>query len=59
MKNAIDHEKKERLYKAAIMQKIPLIQLDGLIKKRCMCAREGDVEAVEALNQMIRVLLAL
>lgn len=59
MSNAIDHEKKERVDKAAIMDKVPLIQLDRLIKERRAHALEQNVDAVEILNQMIRKLLAL
>lgn len=59
MQNAIDHQKIEMLDKAAVMQRIPLIDLDRLIKERRMYALEANIEAVEALNQMIRQLLAL
>jgi hypothetical protein len=59
MSNAIDHEKKERVDKAATMEKVPLLQLDRLIKERRAHALEQNVEAVESLNQMIKQLLAL
>ena len=59
MSNAIDHEKKERVDKAAAMDRVPLLQLDRLIKERRAHALEQNSEAVEALNQMIRQLLAL
>lgn len=59
MKNAIDHEKMERINKAAAMGKVPLLQLDALIKERQTCALEKRTEDVERLNQMIRLLLAL
>lgn len=59
MSNAIDHEKKERVDKAATMEKVPLVKLDQLIKERRLYALEQNSEAVEALNQMIRQLLAL
>lgn len=59
MQNAIDHEKKERVDKAATMEKVPLLQLARLIKERRAHALEQNVDAVEMLNQMIRQLLAL
>lgn len=59
MPNAIDHEKKERVDKAATMDKVPLAQLDRLIKERRAHALEKNIEAVEKLNQIIRQLLAL
>ena len=59
MSNAIDHEKKERVDKAAAMERVPLFQLDRLIKERRAHALAQNSEAVEALNQMIRQLLAL
>lgn len=59
MSNAIDHEKKERLDNAARMVKVPLIQLDQLIKERNAHALGQDSESVERLNQIIRQLLAL
>lgn len=59
MSDVIDHDKKERIDRAAIMHKVPLIQLDHLIKERRMYAIDGNVDAVEALNEMIKQLLAL
>lgn len=59
MSNAIDHEKEERLSKAAAMNEVPLIQLDRLITERKAQALEKNIEAVEYLNQMIRLLFAL
>lgn len=59
MGNSIDHEKKERVDKAAAMNRVPLIELDRLIKERRLHALEGNADAVEMLNQVIRQLLAL
>ena len=41
------------------MDKIPLIDLHRLINERRLYALDGNIEAVEALNQMIKRLLAL
>lgn len=57
--NAIDHEKKERIDSAASMDRVPLTQLHGLIKERQINAINGNTEAVDALNGMIRKLLAV
>ena len=59
MSDSVDHEKKERLDKASIMDKVPIIQLDRLIKERRAYALERNVEYVEYLNQMIRQLLGV
>lgn len=52
-------KKKEQVDKAAAMDKVPLLQLDRLIKARKAYALEKNVDAVEMLNQMIGRLLAL
>ena len=59
MSNEIDHGKKERIDKAATMDKVPLILLDKLIKERRAYALAQNSEEVEAINQLIRLLLAL
>jgi hypothetical protein len=59
MENAIGHEKKEKIDKAKAMEKVPLSQLDALIKERRIYATMGLFEEVERLNDMIRKLLAV
>ncbi len=59
MEKAIDHEKHKKLQKAAFLEKVPLIQLNWLIKERREYAIAGNIEAVEALNKIISELLAL
>lgn len=59
MNQSIDHEKKSRLDTAKSMQKVPLLQLDKLIKERHLNAQQENVDAVEYLNQMIKELLGL
>lgn len=62
MQNAIDQEKteqQERLDRAATMIKVPLIQLDRLIKERQLNSMVKNGERVEYLNKMIRQLLVL
>lgn len=59
MPNTTDHEKKEMVDKAASMDKVPLLQLDKLVKERRLHALDKNIEAVEMLNQMIRQLLGL
>ncbi len=56
---AIDHEKKKRIDAAAIMDKVPLAQLDKLIKDRNVCALNQYLEMVELYNATIRRLLAV
>lgn len=58
MKNSIDFEKKQRLEKAAAMEKVPLLQLDRLIKERRQHAIEQNFDAVDVMNELIRDLLA-
>lgn len=59
MSDAIDLEKIERLHKARTMNKVPLAQLDAMIKTRQEAALKGQIELVEYLNQKIRQLLGL
>ena len=59
MENAIDHEKYKKMQKAAAMDRVPLLDLDRLMKERRAHALEGDSDAVDLLNKMISELLAL
>ena len=59
MENAIDHEKHEKMQKAAIMVRVPLLDLDRLIKERRAHALEGIADSVDVFNKMIAELLAL
>lgn len=60
MENVLDDEgKKQMLKKASAISKVPLRQLDRLIKLRSMYAFEKNVDDVERLNKEIRQLLGL
>ena len=59
MENAFEQEKKEKIDKAACMDKVPLNKLHELINYRRLQALERDIEGVEITNEMIKRLLAL
>lgn len=59
MAQALDHEKKERMIRATEMDKVPLLQLDRLIKERRLHAVDGNADAVRVLNELICQLLGI
>lgn len=59
MENAIDHEKKDKIYRAQCFDKVPLVPLHDLLKKRKQYAAMWDLESVDQCNEQIKKLLAL
>lgn len=60
MENSIDHKKLERINRAKSMTKVPLRQLDYLIRQRFKVANQIDSDdVVELINEQIRYLLAV
>ena len=53
------HEKEQKIYRAAKMDKVPLVQLDKLIKERRKYALENNYEIVESKNHLIKNILGL
>lgn len=58
-KEVVVDEKIDHFKKALITDRVPLVQLDKLVKERHKYALENNPDAVELINQMIRQLLAV